>query len=152
MRILIIILLLVSGCGPVPGGKLEGSLVQAPENWRELLADKAICEVESRPNKPHSIQLECFLYQEALYVQSHRWVNASWWPTTSWAKVWMSHPEVTVRIGSSLFDLRAIPVTDKAQRLTMLKLRGYDPVPEGIVLFRFDSVTEEESGEERTSK
>jgi hypothetical protein len=52
--------------------------------------------------------------------------------------VWQEHPDVRVRIGDSLYDLKAVPVTPGAQRDAILGMRGYDPIPEGIVLFRFD--------------
>ncbi len=43
-----------------------------------------------------------------------------------------------VRLDDQLFELLAVPVTEPELRETILRLRGYDPVPEGIVLFRFD--------------
>ena len=48
------------------------------------------------------------------------------------------NPILRVRIGDRIYELRAVRVTDAAQRRTMLNERGYDPVPDGIVLFRFD--------------
>jgi hypothetical protein len=69
----------------VPGGALRGELASAPAAWSEALGgDRAMCEIESRPADPHSIQLECFAREGALYVQSHRWALADWWPE-SWA-------------------------------------------------------------------
>ncbi len=65
-------------------------------------------------------------------------MQASWWPVKSWAVVWMEHPEVQVRIGDALYPLVATPVTAAEERDTVLAFRGYDPVPPGIVLFRFD--------------
>jgi hypothetical protein len=126
-------------CGPIPGGSLAGEVRPAPSEWEVALeGDRAICEIESRPADPHSIQLDCFLHDGKLYVQSHRWAFASWWPTESWALVWIAHPDVRVRVGSSIFELDAVHVTDAAERSPILQARGYDPVPDGIALFRFD--------------
>ena len=130
---------LVTGCGPVPGGSLNGTVMDVPETWQEIVSDNQLCEIESRPKDPHSIQVECFLYEDNLYVQSHRYVNASWWPTKSWALIWQEYPGVTVRLGESLFLVNAVKITDTALRKSVLKLRGYDPVPEGIVLFKFEN-------------
>ena len=140
MRVLGLALLLVlAACGPVPGGKLSGIPAAPPADWSSVVEDgKELCEIESRPADPHSIQLECFLYEGALYAQSHRWALASWWPGTSWAAIWLEHPDVQVRLDDRLYALRAVRVTDAAQREKMLHERGYDPVPEGIVLFRFE--------------
>jgi len=131
---------LALGCGPVPGGALRGVVTPAPAVWTETLGgDRAICEVESRPADPHSIQLECFVKDGALFAQSHRWALAEWWPGESWAAIWIEHPDVRVRIGEQIFELRAVRVTDAALRDPILKERGYDPVPAGIVLFRLEA-------------
>jgi hypothetical protein len=127
-----------SACGPVPGGALSGEVAAAPAAWSDALGgDRALCEIEARPADPHSIQLECFVRDGGLYVQSHRWALAEWWPE-SWAEVWLAEPDVRVRVGGHIYELRAERVSDAALREAMLKERGYDPVPEGIVLFRFD--------------
>ena len=132
-------LLLALGCGPVPGGALAGAVTPAPATWADALGgERAFCEIESRPADPHSIQLECFLSDGALFAQSHRWALAEWWPVESWAALWLEHPDVRVRIGDRLYELRAVRVTDPALRESILRQRGYDPVPDGIVLFRFE--------------
>ena len=138
-RLALVVALAFAACGPVPGGSLSGAVTPPPADWSTVLpSGREICEVESRPADPHSIQLECFLYDGGLYVQSHRWVNASWWPTRSWALIWIESPEVRVRLGDSLYEVNATHVTDARLRETVLRQRGYDPVPEGIELFRFD--------------
>jgi hypothetical protein len=129
----------LAACGPIPGGSLEGHFAEIPSDWTSAVKDgHTLCEIESRPEDPHSIQLDCFLYDGALFVQSHRWAQADWWPVQSWASIWLEHPEVQVRIGDALYPLLAVPVTESPMRENMLAFRGYDPVPDGIVLFRFD--------------
>ena len=124
-------------CGPIPGGSLSGHLAPPPPAWGSVFdGDHGLCEIESRPADPHSIQLECFVRDGTLYVQSHRWALADWWPE-SWAEVWLAEPDVRVRVGESLYDLRAERVTDAALRDAILKERGYDPVPAGIAVFAF---------------
>lgn len=126
-------------CGPIPGGVLEGERAEAPPVWTEAIVEEAgFCEVESRSRAPHSVQLYCFVHEGALYAQSHRWAMASWWPATSWARIWMEHPEVRLRLGSALFDLTAVHVEDSPERTAAIQSTGYDPVPPGMALFRFD--------------
>lgn len=133
-------LLLAAACGPVPGGSLKGTLTPVPADWTQALGgDRAFCEIESRPADPHSIQLECFLHEGNLYAQSHRWALASWWPVTSWAATWIAHPDVKVRIGNALYEVRAVHVTEPTEREAVLSFRGYQPVPEGIAVFRFEA-------------
>jgi hypothetical protein len=139
---LLALALLAAACGPVPGGSLGGKQASVPSDWKTALdGEKRFCEIEARPEDPHSIQLECFLYEGALYVNSHRWAQASWWPVQSWAVVWLEHPNVQVRIGDALYPLVATPVTDETLREEILRFRGYEPVPPGIVVFRFDPRT-----------
>ncbi len=103
-----------------------------------LLADgHTLCEIESRLGDPHSIQLDCFLYQDQLYVQSHRWASAAWWPVESWAAIWIIKPVVRVRIGQRVFEMKALHISESVERRLILEFRGDDPVPDGIALFRF---------------
>jgi hypothetical protein len=138
----VLALSLALGCGPVPGGTLGGTATPQPPDWSAALGgDRAFCEIESRPADAHSIQLECFLVEGQLYVQSHRWALADWWPTESWAAIWLAYPEVRVRIGERIYELRALRVTDAALREPILAGRGYDPIPDGVVLFRLEPRT-----------
>ena len=135
--LLILTALLGVSCGPVPGGRLEGVAAAPPTHWAEVIEGPgALCEVESRPEDPHSIQLYCFLHEGRLYAQSHRWAQATWWPTRSWALIWMEHPDVKVRIGEALYDLEAVHVTEETERSPIMAAIGYDPPPDGIALFR----------------
>jgi len=136
---LVAALWVLAACGPIPGGSLSGQVAVVPADWSAALGgDHALCEIESRPDDPHSIQLDCFLHDGSLYVQSHRWALASWWPVKSWAAIWLEHPDVRVRIGDSLYDLTATQVSVARERESVLAFRGYDPIPAGIVLFRFE--------------
>lgn len=128
----------LSACGPVPGGTLSGVSTRAPEDWSELLdGERTLCEIESRPADPHSIQLDCFLHRDQLHVQSHRWAFASWWPVESWAAIWIQEPEVRVRIGQLVFEMEALHISDPVERKTILEFRGYETAPDGIAVFRF---------------
>ena len=135
--IAILCLLVASACGPIPGGTLSGTVTPAPSDWSATVPDKRFCEIESRPASPHSIQLECFRFEDGLYVNSHRWALASWWPVTSWAAIWIEHPDVRVRVGDALYELRAARIGEPSKRTAVLEHRGYEPPPDGIVVFRF---------------
>ncbi len=129
-------LLLAAGCGPVPGGQLRGEDQPPPADWAPLTEGlSGICEIEARPGDPHSIQLQCYEYDGALYVHSHRWALSSWYPFKSWAAIWLEHPEVRVRFGDAIYDLYAERVMEAPLREAILRSRGYDPVPDGILLF-----------------
>ncbi len=129
-------LLIAAGCGPVPGGRLGGDVEALPTDWAPLTEGlSGICEIEARPEDPHSIQLQCYEFDGALYVHSHRWALSSWYPFTSWAAIWLDHPEVRVRFDDAIYELHAERVVDAPLRQEILRSRGYDPVPDGILLF-----------------
>ena len=94
--------------------------------------------IPMRPEAYDAFVEDCVASYASDNVESHRWAQAPWWPVKSWAQVWIEHPEVRVRIGDSLYDLVATPLPAGEQRTAILAERGYDPVPDGIVLFRFD--------------
>ena len=123
---------------PRAGRQLRGTPSEFPSSWHPPGGDRAFCEIESRPADPHSIQLECFLHDGQLFAQSHRWAMAQWWPVQSWASIWLAASRRARAHRRALYELRAVPVTDPALREPILRKRGYDPVPDGIVLFRFE--------------
>jgi hypothetical protein len=119
--------------------RLPGLARPAPTSWTTVIEDdKRFCEIEARSDGPHSIQLECFLFEDELYVNSHRFVLADWWPVVSWAAIWLEYPQVRVCIGDSIFLRNAVAVKDPKTRDSILRMRGFDPPPEGIIVFRFD--------------
>ena len=138
MRLVALSLALLGlACGPVPGGRLSGEVAPLPADWAPLTRGlDGMCEVESRPSDPHSIQLQCYTHAGAMYVHSHRWALAAWYPFRSWAEIWLEEPDVRVRLGSSIYELYAEEVTSIRQRDAVLASRGYEPVPDGIVLFQ----------------
>ena len=59
-------LALLAACGPVPGGSLGGQPAKVPSDWSTAFeGDHTWCEIEARPEDPHSIQLDCFVYERA---------------------------------------------------------------------------------------
>ena len=88
---------------------------------------------------PASIQLDCFVYERSLYVQSHRWAQVRG-GGADWACLDRA-PGGALRIGDSLYDVSAKAITDAPERSAILTFRGYDPIPEGIVVFRFEPRT-----------
>ena len=57
------VLLCAAGCGPGARRLALGKVTPAPAAWSTELPDgKRICEIEARPDDPHSVQLECFVY------------------------------------------------------------------------------------------
>lgn len=125
--------LLGSGpCGPIPGGRLEeGTVTETPADWRFLGASVA-CDVEVRPEEPHSVRANCDQRDGTLYVSS------MWAPNKSWPEMVATDPRVRVRIEGRIYELVAVRVNDETQRARVLSGDPDDAPPESTWLWRLE--------------
>jgi hypothetical protein len=107
----LIIALLGTACRePVlifPGGKLHGEL-RANPGPHVLLDGHATAQLETRPEDPYSVNITYTV------VGGRTYVNAGDQETT-WAKNAIADPRVRLRVGSALYELRAVRVTDREE-------------------------------------
>lgn len=113
MRVLLIgFLALVASCGdPVmilPGGALKGTETSTPADWSSVAGVKTI-QVEFRPKDPYSHNIWAVGIGPDLYI-------ATGAKGTRWTPFIAEDPNVRARVGTELFDLVAVPVTDEAER------------------------------------
>ena len=124
--------------GPFPGGELSGTIAsEAVSDW-SFAHDVMIVQLETRPERPYSVNLGCIDYGEAIYVGTSN-------PETS---RWVSHleadPRVRLRVGDTVYPLRAERVTDTTEynaaglRFFRKYDLDYDPEESAGVLFRLD--------------
>jgi len=143
MRILLCLVLLgfVAGCGnPVmilPGGKLSGTPTPAPAEW-STLADVKTIQVEFRPSDPYSHNIWGVGIGPDLYIATRA-------KGTRWTPFIAADPHVKARVGTALFDLNAVPVTDADERARVADAyaKKYDIKPEDNwvtqgLIFRLD--------------
>ena len=121
-------------CAMFPGGELDGPVSQPPQSW-EMLGDGRQCDLEVNPASPTSVYVDCYTVDGQLYVHSHRYARMRRWWGEAWVTAAERDPRVRLRTLGELYEMRADPVTDDALREHVLVERGFDPVPEGIVLF-----------------
>ena len=113
MRIVVTLLvtILLGGCGGplafLPGGALQGVSTPVPADWSALSKVKTI-QVEFRPSDPYSHNVWGVGIDHDLYIASHG--------SNRWTPFIASDPRVRVRVGTALYDLTAVPVTDAAER------------------------------------
>jgi hypothetical protein len=125
--------------GPISGGKLDGQLVTTPvADWSFSDASKTVA-LESRPDDPYSVNVWAVADGPRLYLAAGKGLE------TKWAKFVLADPRVRVRIDGKIYELRAVEVTDDAQkqavRALYQKKYAYAPKPEDAakaVLFRLD--------------
>ncbi len=95
-------LFLIAGCGPfllLPGGKLDGTLAPAPNNWSFCHRVKTV-QLETRPEDPYSVNIWAVGMGPLLYV--HAGANRS-----NWVEHIEADSDVRVRVADQLYALRA---------------------------------------------
>ena len=105
------IALVASACGPLgplPGGELNGTLSAPPSDWSRSAPEDTI-QLETRPQDPYSVNLWIVGLERGAYVAAGRGEDSKW------VKHIEADPNVRLRIGDRLYELRAVPVTDEAE-------------------------------------
>ena len=112
MRSLIYVTFIISliGCSDplsmIPGGGLSGQVQAAPGNWVNV---PETIQVEWRSSDPYSINIWGVGIEKDLYIATGE-------DGTRWSEFVSSDPNTRVRLATSLYELKAITVTDSAER------------------------------------
>lgn len=110
-RVLVgLMLLVVVACqpiGPMPGGALTGAVQPVPPEWGELAKVDTV-QLETRPDSPYSVNIWGIALGANYYV-------AAGSGETSWTKNIDANANVRLRIGESVFELRAVRVTESQE-------------------------------------
>lgn len=102
--------LALSGCSEpfvtIPGGELSGQPAEPPARWAEV---PDTIQLETRPSDPYSINIWSVGIGPDLYI-------ATGADGTHWSGFIAEDGRVRVRLAQDLHALRAVPVTDAAER------------------------------------
>ena len=90
--------------GPLPGGEISGMAAETPSDWSAVAAEGNV-QLETRPSDPYSVNLWGVGLESGFYVASGRGGDASW------VKHIEADPNVRLRIGAAVYELRAERVT-----------------------------------------
>ncbi len=100
--------------GPIvvlPGGEFKGEEASA-ENW-EFASVYPTLQLEMRPSRPYSVNLNFVLREDKLYIDPA--------PTRRWYTYLVENPEVRVRFDKDIYRAYAVHVTDESE------IAGMDP-------------------------
>jgi hypothetical protein len=115
--LLCLLLLLVLGCGGplvmIPGGELSGTVEPVPRDW-SFSDDVENIQLETRPGNPYSVNLWGAGIGSDFYVASGRGLESAW------AQHIEADPDVRLRIGDVVYEMRAIRSDDPADRQRFL--------------------------------
>lgn len=113
--------------GPLPGGELSGTVQAIPNDW-SAARDMPIVQVETRPNNPYSINIWGVAHENDFYIGSGSGKEATW----------VGHleedPNIRLRLGTNIYLLRAMRVTDEAEKTVVrdLYVEKYEDFEEQI--------------------
>ena len=112
MRSLIYVTFIISliGCSEplsmIPGGELSGQVQAAPGTWANV---PETIQVEWCSSDPYSINIWGVGIEKDLYIATGE-------DGTTWSEFVSGDPNTRVRLATSLYELKAITVTDSAER------------------------------------
>ena len=125
----------------IPGGVLDGEVVgSVVEDWG-FVADAGLCDLETRPNFPHSIKLNCFNDGPKLYIGC---MNCD---GKLWSSYVASDPRGRIRIKTKIYpvNLRLLdpgPEMNAGWNSRLAKVRPGKPVlgiPDGYWMYHLTS-------------
>ena len=111
------------GCGPlvmIPGGQLDGTVKSAPPDWSFTDAHEVV-QLETMPGSdPYSVNIWGVSMGPYFYVAGAT--------KSGWVSRAASDPEVRLRVGEDVYELRAVQVDDEGEidRLKVRYLEKYD--------------------------
>jgi len=105
-------LICLAGCSEpfivFAGGELSGEVKTPPEEWSEL-RDEETFQLETRPDDPYSVNIWAVGIGDDAYIGTGP-------DGTNWTEHIAADPRVRLRVGNTLYALRAVPVTDADER------------------------------------
>jgi hypothetical protein len=136
-----ILLALTLACGPIvmiPGGALSGDVKPAPTDW-SFADDVDTVQLETNPADPYSVNVWGVGSGAVFYIAAGE-------KTNQWAENLRADSRARIRIGSDVFEVKAIETADDAELdafLTAAQAKyDFEPDPEQrakATLFRFEA-------------
>ena len=96
-----------------PGGQLSGKVKRVPHSWSFSDAFENV-QLETRPDDPYSVNIWCVAVGKRLFIASGKGMESAW------AKHIVANPDVRLRIGEDIFELRAVRGDDPLDRRRFL--------------------------------
>jgi len=134
--------LLSAGCAPFlvfPGGQLRGMLVSTEVGDWGFTDESEFVEIETRPDRPYSVQVYGVGSGNAFYIASQGWRGAL--GSANRAR-WISHlaedPRIRLLVGDALYELEAVRVDEESEieRVRQLFLKKYGDAAESWGFWR----------------
>lgn len=141
---LVLVWTLLTGLGPwerTPGGKLLGEIQTRPVSDWSFVQQVPNCAVETRPQYPHSVTVNCWDLSGQLYIGC---MNCA---EKIWSRYLMENPLVRVRVEETIYPVLFEQVVDDGEMNAAWQARWQKmgrpspapAAPEHYVLYRVTS-------------
>ena len=115
--------------GPLPGGHLSGELEPTPPSDWSFAEDEKTVQLETNPSDPYSVNVWGAGIGKGFYLA------AGGGAESRWAQNIASNPEVRLRIGRRIYELRAMRVDEDPRErqdflAAMKRKYDWDPTAE----------------------
>lgn len=113
---LALVVVTATGCplGPFAGGRLGGGVQEKPVSDWSFVAEHETCQLETNPEDPYSVNTWCTGYGEDLYIPTSMIYGPSVPGDREWVRNVQADPRVRVRVGGTVYELKAVRVEDEA--------------------------------------
>ncbi len=110
--VIVALAVLLGGCSEpfivFAGGELSGEVAEPPADWSDI-RDEETFQLETRPEEPYSVNIWAVGIGEHVYIGTGP-------DGTNWSDYIREDPRVRLRVGETIYPLRAEPVTDRQER------------------------------------
>ena len=113
----------------------EGERGGSARVWDFAVDARQPCWLRVDRERRPVIRVNCFAEAGVLYTHSNRMASMASWLGRSWTQAVADQPELDVLIDGRVYPLRAVREESEAERVRILKARGYGYVPDGIQVF-----------------
>lgn len=113
----------------------EGAPGDAARIWDLAVDARHPCWLRVQREGRPVIRVNCFAERGVLYIHSNRMAPVASWFGRSWTQAVAGHPDLEVLTEGHVYPLRAVRQETEAERVRILKARGYGYVPDGIEVF-----------------
>ncbi len=129
---LVALVLACGPMGPIPGGRLRGTVVEpSPTEWSHVEAERTV-QLETRPDDPHSINIWTGVVDGRLYIASSLIRGPDEPEERDWVQHVLADPRVRLRVDGRIYELKATRVEDPALVETVREamIAKYDVKPD----------------------
>ena len=120
--------------GPFSGGRLPGEVQSGPIPDWTFVNDAELCQIETNPGDPYSVNTWCVGYESNLYIPTSMIYGPLSPEERDWVRNVSANPRVRVRAAGVVYERNAVRVAAGAeyQAVRSLLVAKYELAPDDL--------------------